>query len=539
MGPEHFRRYFAHGAARIETSPDGITVLAPNEFLKRWLQSWVEPILRTILADEPGHPSDAAGKLPTPQQAIQWRVAPDMWDHAGSHADASPAQSSASALDAEAHNRTNGHAPRSVATDSTSDQTRGRWSRTNDRAQTTPHGAHTPEHAHPDTRGTSPTSPNNRIAPAAPTGRWRRPDAARYRLEEFVVGDSNRLAYTACCSLASPEAHLGLRALVLHGPCGLGKTHLLSGVLRRVLEQDHNARVRYVTAEQFANEYIASVKANDLTRFRNRYRGLDLLCIDDVHFLAGKQKTMLELEHTFEALDLAGARVVMASDAHPTQIADFSRRLAARLAGAMSVQLLRPDRATRLRIVEKLALERGLMIDASTVQTIADACVESVREIQGALAKLEALAAHARITGDGPSDNGLISASLARRAVAEDISGRVTRPIRIDVIADVVCRALRVDMSEVLGTGRHKRVVLARSLCAWLSRELTAHSYPEIARALHRPSHSTIVTQWQKVQRQIDAGELVDAGPEFDGVRIADLCERLRNEILRRPPERD
>jgi chromosomal replication initiator protein len=201
------------------------------------------------------------------------------------------------------------------------------------------------------------------------------------------------------------------------------------------------------------------------------------------------------------------------------------------------VQLHKPDRATRLKIVEKLALERGLMIDASTVQTIADACVESVREIQGALAKLEALAAHARLEDPDGGSGGLISASLARRAVAEDLSGRVTRPIRVDTIAEVVCRGLRVDMSEVLGTGRHKRVVLARSISAWLSRQLTAHSFPEIAKALHRPSHSTIVTQCQKVQRQIDAGEPVDAGPEFDGVRLGDLCERLRNEVLRRPAE--
>lgn len=534
IGKDRFHRYFAPGSASLEVSAEGVTIRTPNKFLGQWLRNWVDPALDAVLRQ---HAANTNAK-PLP---VLWQVVPELWNtpHAGGSAGIHAAHNGPPHPAAQP-----GQEPTRLATERQawhrgSGDPNNRWP-TGSRNNANPHdhawNTHHPNDEAPRQgiapRGTQGTPPGT-----SPTGRWRRPDATRYRLEDFVVGDSNRLGFTAACSLASPDSNPGFRALVLHGSCGLGKTHLLSGVLGRVIQRHPDARVRYVTAEQFANEFIASIGNHDVARFRQRYRGLDLLCIDDVHFLAGKQKTMAELEHTFESLDLAGARVVMASDAHPSQIADFSRRLTARLAGAVAVQLHKPDRATRLKIVEKLALERGLMIDASTVQTIADACVESVREIQGALAKLEALAAHARLEDPDANPRGLISASLARRAVAEDISGRVTRPIRVDTIAEVVCRGLRVDMSEVLGSGRHKRVVLARSICAWLARQLTAHSFPEIARSLHRPSHSTIVTQCQKVQRQIDDGDLVDAGPEFDGVRLADLCERLRNEVLRRPAE--
>lgn len=517
IGHDRFGRYFAPGSAQLEVVNHSVVVKTPNEFFGRWLQSWIEPILVSVLQEH----SKATAQ---PMLAVRWQV-----DASLSALPAAPAQQVPGTAQSGA-----GAAHR-VGT--------SRWSPAAAPEFSSPFSSAGYPAAGPaigPTTGTAAGTTGSGMTSGGSggglAGRWRRPDAARYRLEDFVVGDSNKLGYTAACSIASPDASPGFRALVLHGSCGLGKTHLLSGVRRRVLEQHPNARVRYVTAEQFANEFIASVGNSDLARFRQRYRGLDLLCIDDVHFLAGKQKTMAELEHTFESLDLAGARIVIASDAHPSQIADFSRRLTARLAGAVAVQLHKPDRATRLKIVEKLALERGLMIDTSTVQTIADACVDSVREIQGALAKLEALATHARLEGMS-NGHGLISAALARRAVAEDVSGRVTKPIRVDTIAEVVCRALHVDMSEVLGNGRHKRVVLARSISAWLARKLTAHSFPEIAKSLHRPSHSTIVTQCQKVQRQIDADEPVDAGLEFDGVRLADFCERLRNEVLRRPVE--
>lgn len=354
----------------------------------------------------------------------------------------------------------------------------------------------------------------------------------RFALSEFIVGDSNRLAYNAALEMARSEpGDAGASALFLHGDCGVGKTHLLNGVVSEVLAKRPGARVRCVTGEAFANEYISAVHRQDFDSFRARYRGLELLCVDDVHFLAGKTKTMGELLHTFDALDLDGARVVLASDEHPKRIERLSQRLVSRCVSGMVVRIQPPNPALRERLAQKMAARRGLTLSDEAVRVIANACLGSVREIEGAVIRIEA---YERLFRGAAAGGGSVSADAVRRALGETAHRRPARPVRVSLIAQVVCEELGVELSELFGRGKHSLVVLARELASTLAREMTTQSFPEIARALNRRNHSTVVTACQRMQRSIERGDLRDAGPQHGLVHPAELKDRLREIIARR-----
>lgn len=360
-------------------------------------------------------------------------------------------------------------------------------------------------------------------------------DLLRYRLEDFVVSSSNRLAHAAAMRIADEPQEAGaLGLLFIHGMCGVGKTHLLHGVARRFLERRPGARIRCTTGERFANEFIASVQSGGrgIEAFRARHRGLDLLCIDDAHFIAGKTATQQEFLHTFDALDLGGARVVIVSDNHPREIAKFDHHLVSRCISGMVVKVEAPDRELRARLAQSVAARRGLMLGEGSADAIAQLCHGSAREIEGAVARLRALLELAPEL----TPSGVITPTLVARALEADAPQSSTRrPIRVNDVVDVVCRELSAPASEVLGDGRHKRVVLARSLAAALARDLTTCSFPEIARALGRDTHSTIIAACRRIKEQIQAGAScgVSGGAGLDGVRLADLYDRLRGLILR------
>lgn len=375
-------------------------------------------------------------------------------------------------------------------------------------------------------------------AEAKRSGAWARPQRParrrsggpamrlRHRLDDFVVGATNELAYHAASRIASEQCPAGFSPLFLHGDCGVGKTHLLQGIAGKFMESHPGARVRYATGESFTNDYISAVRERKLESFRARHRDLDLLCIDDVHFLSNKKSTQKEFLFTFDAIGQVGARVALASDEHPTQIAEFSRELRSRFLSGMVVELKAPDQPTRMEIARRLAGRRGLALEDAALAALAARCSESVREIEGALTRLEIL--H-QISGR----RGAITAMQVSQGLGPASTSRPARPIRFDQIAEVVCEALRTPMSDLLGKGRHKRVVLARGLAAHLARELTTMSYPEIARAMNRPNHSTAITADQRVKKRIESGELCNAGPDLEGVSVADLAMRLSREVVR------
>ena len=345
-------------------------------------------------------------------------------------------------------------------------------------------------------------------------------------LEGFQIGESNRLAYDAA-SRVGDALDGASTMLFVHGECGIGKTHLLRGLCQRRRERQPRAKVRYATGEQFTNEYIAAVRANELDAFRKKLRRLDLLAIDDVHFLSNKNATQSEFLHTVDALAMSGSTVVVASDAHPRLIGRFSGPLVSRFLSGMVVRVERPDRELRVRLVQRLAAERSLAFTDSALETVAGRCVSSVREIFGALTRLEALARLDGVTSTEP-----IGSLAVERALLEEPVSSGGKPIRLSRIIDVVCNEIGVNRDELLSSGRHRKVVLARGLCAYLARELTNACFPEIASALGRTTHSTVHTADRRTRKQLEEDIRVpDIGDE--PIRLRDLVDQIRRELRR------
>lgn len=361
--------------------------------------------------------------------------------------------------------------------------------------------------------------------PASPT-RAVGQGAAWRKLDDFIVGDSNRLAFEASSRIATADDASAFASLFLHGESGMGKTHLLQGIVTRFRERHPGARVRYTTGEQFTNAFIQALRAGKLDEFRRQFRALDLLCIDDVHFLSNKSATQSEFLHTFDAIDLSGARVVLASDEHPHKISRFNEKLVSRFVSGMVVRLERPDPRTRAEIVRRLLLRRGLIPAPGVCEGVADRCAGSVRELEGVVTRLVAIRELAPSHDDSGST---VHPSLVERALggASRPSSASRRPLTTEQIVDTIAEHLCVSKAELLGAGRHRRVVLARSLAAHLARQLTTRSFPEIAKDLRRPNHSSVVTACSRLAKQLLADETVDAGERHGVLALSSLVERL------------
>lgn len=361
------------------------------------------------------------------------------------------------------------------------------------------------------------------------------------RLEDFVVGESNRLAYAAATSLSDPTAtpRAG-NMLVLYGGCGLGKTHLLRGMAHNYNRlRGSGGKARYVTAEHFTNGFLAALRSSTTDRFREQYRGVELLCLDDVHFLATKEATKAELLHTLDQILQSGCRLALASDEHPRCVHGLGKQLISRLLGGLTIELGPPDPELREQMVRRLAARRGLKMDDSVVTAIAEAVARnadegggSFRDIEGSLARVDAFH-HLLVRVGGSSPAGQVSPGTVSQALGLRAEAMATRsgPIRVETVIEVVCKALGVGHAEFAGRGRHKRVVLARALVSHIARELTTASYPEIATAMGRPNHSSIITAHRRIEKQIREEETVGVGCEADGRTVGELARSLANRI--------
>lgn len=414
----------------------------------------------------------------------------------------------------------------------------------------------------------SPTSDPQPAAAAAPRAHGPRASATRYRLEDYVVGDSNRMAYNASMRMADGDDPGASRTLFVHGPCGLGKTHLLQGVAQRFRERVPGAVIRITSGEAFMNDFVASIRAagsegrtgpGGVSRFRSAYRRADLLCIDDVHFLAAKQATQDELLHTFDEIERGGARVLLISDQHPRALRKFSPALVSRFMSGMVASIAPPEAALRERIVRVFAIRRGLALDDSGVRAVASRAAwtpgastgPSIRDIEGMLTKIDALK---RVAPEYLSADGRLGAAAVERAFGGGSSAsfsagqsgqssehagqalvqqqRPTKPVRMHVIISQTCAALGVEPGDLAGKTRHKRVVLARSLITYISRGLTTQSFPDIARALGRPSHSTVITAYQRFCKQLEADEPVALEHAAEPTTLSVLTRQLIEAVV-------
>jgi len=342
--------------------------------------------------------------------------------------------------------------------------------------------------------------------------------------------------------------------LFVHGPSGVGKTHLLQGLAARFTERRPGALVRYTSAEAFTNEFITAVRAGKIDAFRKIYRKVDLLCIDDVHFFSNKDATQSELLFTLDAVGLEGSRLALASDEHPREILKLSERLLSRFLAGAVVRVDTPDPALREKLVRLLAQRRGVAIDEPAMALLVErsargpstpgvpgAAGGSVREIEGLVNQIDAMR---RVLPELLADDGRAGLTLVRKALGLDgptpgsaplrNNARLKKPISVELVISEVCRHLCVDLHAFMGKGRHKRVVLARSMVASLSRRLTTMSFPEIARIMGRTNHSTVITAQKRIDTQMatESGGLLEQGlvPGWNG-SAKDLAQHLSDQI--------
>lgn len=351
----------------------------------------------------------------------------------------------------------------------------------------------------------------NQVAKAS-SGRTRtrpqdRCQPLRHRLEDFVVGPSNQLAFSAAVSVAGGD-RTNFNPLFIHGGCGLGKTHLLQGICNAATARNNGQAVRwrYVSGEQFTNEFISAIKSKGLEQFRQRYRKLDLLVVDDVHFLAAKKATQEEFLHTFDTIDAAGKQVVMASDAHPKLVGQLTEQLTSRFVSGIVVRIDPPDRNTRLKLLRRRAQTMNVPVCEEVLQYIAAHIRGSVRELEGALLKL---AAYSSLC-DGP-----VTLDTATEALADHLA-QADSTVTLGDIESIVSAYFGVTPADIHSSRRTKTVSLARSVAMMLARRHTTMSFPEIARFMGK-NHSSVVLAVQRMEKKLADSEMCDwmtpAGP--------------------------
>ncbi|MEM1011696.1 MAG: chromosomal replication initiator protein DnaA [Planctomycetota bacterium] len=318
----------------------------------------------------------------------------------------------------------------------------------------------------------------------------------RHDLDDFLIGTGNKLA-AECCRAVAETPGTSYNPLFIHGSVGLGKTHLLQGLCRRYAKLHPTSRWAYFTAEEFTNGFVSAVKGNRVDAFRRKLRDVDLLVIDDVHFLAGKRATQEEFLHTFNAIEAAGRHVVMASDAHPKTIASFGESLISRFVSGMVARIDPPSREMREQLLRELARRRGLKLGDEVIGWIARRVTQNVRELEGAVNRI---AAHVELADRKPD------VALAQE-ILFDLDRQMNQPIRAEQIFAASCDLFGLDRRELMSGSRQRTISVARSLAMFLTRKLTSLSYPEIASRMGKRNHSTVISACRRMETAIKKDE--------------------------------
>ena len=333
---------------------------------------------------------------------------------------------------------------------------------------------------------------------------------SRYTFESFVVGSGNRFAHAASLAVAEAPAD-AYNPLFLYGGVGLGKTHLMHAIGHYILQQRPETRLEYVTSETFTIELVTAIQTNRNIQFREKYRSVDILLIDDIQFIAGRDSTQEEFFHTFNALFNAGKQIVISSDRPPKEIAHLEERLRSRFLSGLIADIQRPDLDTRCAILRSKAREEGIDVQEDVIQMIAQNVDSNIRELEGSLTRLSA---YSNLSGKE------ISLELAQEALKEIISEHQPRSVTCEDVLNAVSAYYSVTVEDLIGPRRSRNITVPRQMIMYLSRLLTDTSLPKIGDMLGGRDHSTVLHGCAKIESLIQTAPPIKAA-------VADLSKQL------------
>jgi chromosomal replication initiator protein len=330
----------------------------------------------------------------------------------------------------------------------------------------------------------------------------------RYTFENFIVGSGNELAYAACQAVAA-QPGTKYNPLFLYGGVGIGKTHLIQAVGNAVLANKKTARVVYISSEQFLQEFVDALRYKKNTDFADFYRGADVLIVDDIQFIAGKEKVQEEFFHTFNALHQANKQIIISSDKPPRDIATLEERLRSRFAWGMSIDMQNPDVETRCAILQTKAQTHGIALSSDVTDFLATNVQTNIRELEGALNQLLAFC---EMRGLDPSIGVATSLLGSAQVRPKHISARQ--------IIERTARHFQIPIEDILGPKRDKDIVVPRQIAMYMLRSELHLSFPKIARELGRKDHTTAIHSVDKIEKEARLDADIRAA-------IASIKERL------------
>ncbi len=337
--------------------------------------------------------------------------------------------------------------------------------------------------------------------------------SSRYTFESFVVGDSNQFAHAAALAVAEAPAGNKFNPLYIYGGVGLGKTHLAQAIGNFLVQTDRNLSALYVTSEKFTNDFINAIATQKTADFANYYRSIDLLIIDDIQFLTGKEATQVQFFHTFNALHQSGRQIVLTSDRHPQEIYGLEERLLSRFQCGLVTDIQPPDFEMRLAILHKKIESENLEISAEVADFIADKVRSNIRELEGLLIRL---GAYYSLSGKEITCE-LVSEILGKK------STRKPKELSLDDIKKTVAEYFKIPADQIAGKGKTLEVATARQIAMFIARHYTTYSLKTIGRFFGGRDHSTVIHSINKINQTMGHDSLLK-------FRVDELIKKLRSD---------
>lgn len=323
--------------------------------------------------------------------------------------------------------------------------------------------------------------------------------------ENFVVGPGNQLAHAACVAVANAPAQ-AYNPLFLYGETGLGKTHLMHSVAHQILRENIQARIAYISTEKFTNEYVEAIENNTVTAFRQRYRRVDVLLIDDIHFLANKERIQEEFFHTFNELFERQKQIVLSSDRPASEIAKLESRLVSRFQWGLVADIQAPDYETRLAIIRKKCRSMNLDLPEAILHFLAERVCRNVRRMEGALT---------RVAGYAALVKGQITIETVERLLQDILQQEAQQKITVEKIQQKVADYHKLRLSDMVSKRRPANIAFPRQIAMYLSRMLTNHSLQEIGDAFGGRDHGTVIHACKQVENMMEQDESVSRSVEY------------------------